>query len=904
MSSSYDSKELFNLSSLASKGYPEEAKLLLDTLFGEFINGYIEVRLLSKGRPSIQLFYPSMATIQWGLVKGKNSEGYGCYFGACLRKTQKGDKLSVASIPALWGDIDAKNFPGGKPEALAQLRKLPPYLFPSIIVDSGHGYHPYWLLREAELIESPQDILRLEAYMKGLALTLDGDSTSDLSRVLRLPGLVNQKDAKNPCLCHIIHWEPERRFTPMDFDDYQEEIPKEAPEGKPKRAEEAKKWPQRSDEFNDLAIKKLLESCAFSQHCRDNAVTLSEPHWWSLICILVRFGEPGKQKIHEFSHPYLGYTREETDKKIKYALKAREEEKGPHLCGYVKDTLHFSCPDDCLGKKEGVKSPAGLAAKLAARKVFNLTDLGNAERLVQRYGQNIRYSEERKRWLIWNGRVWEWDYGAKIMSLAKETTRNILREAADEKDDEQRKALIKHAIRSESDRRLTAMVSLAQSEPGVPVKGNELNSNPWLFNCFNGTVDLRTGELLPYSREDLITIISPVSYDPNAPCELWLKFLDRVTGDNVELAEYLQRAVGYSLTGDMRAQILFFLYGLGNNGKSTFMTTIRKVIAGYGATASVDMFLAKDKNARGPKEELANLQGKRFVAASEVEAGRRLAVVVIKEMTGGEAIRADRKYEHEVEFQPTHKLWISGNHKPVIADTSLAIWRRIKLVPFTVTIPDNEIDEDLPLKLETELSGVLAWAVEGCLAWQHLGLKEPREVTAATIAYRQEEDILEEYIQDCCSLKVTATVAKPDLYENYKQWCENTGCQPISQKTLKTRLKERGITEGKSGRVRYWRGIGLSEGHEEKVGQVGQDDRVFPESPYMKGDTGKVPGKTAPSCPSCPNGNKSKVADADIPDYPTHPCTICGCGDYWLSNDNRWLCARCHPRPQEIDMEV
>jgi len=350
-------------SSLASKGYPQEAKLLLDTLFGEFTNCFVEIRLLHEREKPVQLFYPSVATIQWGLIKGKNSEGYNCYFGVCLRKTQKGDKLSVASISALWGDLDAKNFSGDKPEALAQLQELPPYLFPSIIVDTGHGYHPYWLLREGELIESPQDILKLEAYMKGLALTLHGDSTSDLSRVLRLPGLVNQKDAKNPCLCHIVHWEPERRFNPMDFDDFQAEIR----EGKPKRAEEAKKRPEWSDEFSTLATEKLLESCAFIQCCQDTAISLSEPWWWSMVSILAPFGEPGKQKIHELSAPYPRYTERETGEKIKEALKAGEKEIGPHTCLFIQQDLGFSCPADCLAKKEDIRSPAGLATRLASR---------------------------------------------------------------------------------------------------------------------------------------------------------------------------------------------------------------------------------------------------------------------------------------------------------------------------------------------------------------------------------------------------------------------------------------------------------------------------------------------------------------------------------------------------------
>ena len=680
-------------------------------------------------------------------------------------------------------------------------------------------------------------------------------------------------------------------------------LPKEKATREGEAKPSAKERPKRSDEFNTLAIEKLLEHCAFIEYCRDNDTTLSEPWWWSMVHILAVFGEPGRKKIHELSQPYPRYTERETEQKIKEALKAGEKEIGPHTCAFIEKDLGFACPGRCLAKKLGLKSPAGLATKLAATKVFHLTDLGNAERLVRRHGENIRYSEECKRWLIWNGKVWEWDYGAKIMALAKETARNILREAADEKDDDQRKELIKHAVRSESEARLTAMVNLAQSEPGIPVRGEELNSNPWLFNCLNGTIDLRTGKLLPHTRDDLITIMSPVIYDSSAPCGLWQKFLDRVTGGSMDLAQYLQRAVGYSLTGDMRAQVLFFLYGLGNNGKSTFIATIRKVMAGYGATAPVDMFLAKDKTARGPKEDLANLQGKRFVAASEIEVGRRLAVVVIKEMTGGEAIRADRKYEHEVEFQPTHKLWVSGNHKPAIVDTSLAIWRRIKLIPFTVTIPDNEIDQDLPVKLEAELSGILDWAVEGCLAWQRVGLKEPREVTVATLAYRQEEDILAEYIQDCCVLKVTAAVAKADLYENYKQWCENTGCQPVSQKTLRTRLMERGITEGHSKSTRYWRGIcllaGQEGGIEENGGQGGQEMTFFPESPIREEIQGKVPGKSVGAVPPVPHKDNGLP-----PVYPTAPCPTCGCPDYWLSDDNRWLCARCHPKPREIDMEV
>jgi len=483
------------------------------------------------------------------------------------------------------------------------------------------------------------------------------------------------------------------------------------------------------------------------------------------------------------------------------------------------------------------------STKVKGKESFNLTDLGNAERLVSRYGDILHYCYERKRWLVWNGKVWEWDAGNRVAALAKLAVRNIYHEAGDEPDEKKRKDIASHAAKSESDPRLSGMVNLAQSEPGIPIKITDLDTNHWLFNCLNGTIDLHSGKLLPHRKEDLLTVLVPIDYDPDARCNLWMQFLDRVTGSNTELISYLKRAVGYSLTGDTRSQTMFFLYGLGSNGKSTFITTIRKLTGGYGTKANTSLFMTKDKNSGGPSEDLANLQGKRFVMASEIEDGRRLAVVLIKEMTGGEAIRADRKYEHEIEFQPVHKIWLIGNHKPVITDTTLSIWRRVKLIPFTVTIPNKEIDPDLPAKLESELPGTLAWAVRGCLEWQKYGLQEPKAVTNATSDYRHEQDILGDFIDDCCLLLPTAAVPKHGLKEAYETWCNSTGSQPASQKTFRARLIERGITEGKSGGTRYWKGISLSEseGQQGQLGQEGHKRQDFPVSLHAKENIEKVP---------------------------------------------------------------
>jgi len=520
---------------------------------------------------------------------------------------------------------------------------------------------------------------------------------------------------------------------------------------------------------------------------------------------------------------------------------------------------------------------------------FNLTDMGNAERLVSRYGDVLHYCYERKRWLVWNGKVWEWDAGNKVAALAKLAVRNIYYEAGDEPDEKKRKEIAGHAAKSESDYRLNGMINLAQSEHGIPIKMTDLDTSHWLFNCLNGTIDLRSGKLLPHRKKDLTTVLVPIEYNPNAKCNLWMQFLDRVTGSNIDLINYLQRVVGYSLTGDTRSQTMFFLYGLGSNGKSTFITTIRKLTGDYGAKANTSLFMTKDKNSSGPSEDLANLQGKRFVTASEIEDDRRLAVVLIKEMTGGEAIRADRKYEHEIEFQPVHKIWLVGNHKPVITDTTLSIWRRMKLIPFTVTIANDEIDPNLPAKLESELPGILLWAVRGCLEWQRCGLGEPKAVTSATSDYRHEQDILGDFIDDCCLLKPTAAVPKHDLKTAYEEWCNNTGSQPVSQKTFRARLIERGITEGKSGSTRYWRGIVLleAEGQQGQLGQEGQKGQEFPGSLHTKGFQEKFSGNPVPTCPNVPT--------EDIPDYPIRPCPACGCGDYWLTDQNQWLCSQCHP---------
>ncbi len=403
------------------------------------------------------------------------------------------------------------------------------------------------------------------------------------------------------------------------------------------------------------------------------------------------------------------------------------------------------------------------------------SDTGNATMLVDEYGDTLRYDHKRKRWLRWGKHRWEINYDGHISRLAQKIARERYSRAAAIKDLGEREKEAKWAIASEHRAKIDGCVALVKTTEPVTDDGTNWDRDTMLLGAPNGVIDLCTGDLRGGKAEDRITMSIGAVFDPSAECPLWIKFLDRVTDGNIELQKYLQRAVGYSLTGDTKSQVLFFLYGMGNNGKSTFIITIRKLLADYGCRAGMDLFMLKDRTSGGPKESLANLENKRFVSASEIEEGRRLAVSLIKDMTGGETIVADRKFQHEVEYQPQYKVWLAGNHKPTISDTTLSIWRRVKLIPFVVTIPDSEIDHDLPANLEKELSGIFNWAIEGCLEWQRSGLGEPEAVTESTKEYRQEQDTFSRFIEDKCIEGSEETARAGQAYTSYRMWAKGEG---------------------------------------------------------------------------------------------------------------------------------
>lgn len=433
-----------------------------------------------------------------------------------------------------------------------------------------------------------------------------------------------------------------------------------------------------------------------------------------------------------------------------------------------------------------------------SRRRFMLTDTGNAERLIARHGPDLRYVPVWDRWLVWNDTRWVEDKKSlRVAALAKSTVRDMYAEAKDAAGD-YREELSKHAKRSESARGRSSMIECARSEPGVALKTEELNGDPWALNVENGTIDLRTGKLHAHRREDLITKLVPITYDIEARCDRWEAFLSRILNGNHELIAFLQRALGYSLTGLTTEQCLFFLYGSGSNGKSTFLELLRDLLGDYSTQADFTTFL--ERKGDGPRNDIARLYGARAVTSSEVGEGKRLNESLVKTLTGGDVVAARYLYTETFEFQPAFKLWLAANHRPIIRGTDFAIWRRIRLIPFTVQIPAEEQDRGLKDALRAELPGILAWAVAGCLLWQRNGLGTPLEVSAATDQYRRESDTLGAFLEDCCELGETHAEPASELYAAYKKWASEGGEYELPQTRFGRELEERGFSAEKRGR--------------------------------------------------------------------------------------------------------
>lgn len=429
-----------------------------------------------------------------------------------------------------------------------------------------------------------------------------------------------------------------------------------------------------------------------------------------------------------------------------------------------------------------------------------LTDTGNAFRLVDTHGEDMCFVPELG-WMVWNGRCWARDeYLAREM--ATETARAIHAEAANVKDQDYQKAVTGWALKSQSANAVKSMLWIAQAK--LVASSSQFDQKNMLLPVLNGALDLRTGELKEHAREHYNTRLTSIRHDPSATHPEWEIFLARVVPDP-EVRGFIQRLAGYSLTGSTSEQILIFLYGVGRNGKSVFVETLAALLGEYHTATRIET-LSNIKG--GIPNDVAALAGARMVTVSETPEGSRLNESLVKDLTGGDTITARFLRNEYFQFKPQFTLWIRGNHKPRILGTDDGIWRRMMLIPFTVQIPDSEVDPELPERLKAELPGILNWAVQGCIEWQKSGLRPPQSVLDAVAEYRSEMDLLGQFIDECCFVTEHAKSAASTLYTRYRQWCEQSGVQPVTNTRFGLALGERGFQKRKA-RTVNWLGIGV-----------------------------------------------------------------------------------------------
>lgn len=443
------------------------------------------------------------------------------------------------------------------------------------------------------------------------------------------------------------------------------------------------------------------------------------------------------------------------------------------------------------------------------KKRYPFDDTGNAERLIDEYGENIRYSYINKCWYYYDDKKWCVDQTGEIKKIVDTLVKEMRKDISYASNEDEEKAIIKHLKSSRSSKGKNAMVK--EAEHLVSILPHEFDKDKALFNVQNGVINLKTGKLQSHDKNLMMTKISNVEFTDKIDCPKWIEFLNTIFNYDQDIINYMQKAVGYSLTASTREQCLFVLHGNGRNGKSVFLDIIREIMGGYATNIQPETIMVKQLSA-GANSDIARLKAARFVTTSEPNEGVRLNEGLVKQLTGGDQVTARHQYGKEFEFQPEFKLWMATNHKPIIRGTDDGIWRRLHLIPFTVQIPVNKVDKNLKYKLRHELRGILNWATEGCLKWQREGLERPKSVEEASNEYRSEMDVIVSFIEDCCVVDNDKKINSTTLYDAYREWAKNNGQYCMSStkfgRELGHKFKKNRLTSGNC-----YIGIGLNQFH-------------------------------------------------------------------------------------------
>lgn len=625
----------------------------------------------------------------------------------------------------------------------------------------GHGIHlffrwdQYQEAHDVRLLMAT--ILAAEGFNNGTA----GIAAGDIEIFPKQNRISDSEDG--PGYGALIALPFGRESVPLDLEMYTIDTPIQWPSSQP--AERNFSDEEKSDlvdEVNDYdTIAEALKHI-------DNG-TLSYEDWIRVgFAIKGCLGEEGKSLFASFSKGYA----DNTDKIIEQKWRSFKK------LGSRAGTL-FKLARQGGWKGRPNESPAG-------------SDLWIASQFIEDYGRGLRYTAQWSKWNVWNGNYWKEDNTLKVYDMARETVRKIAIRA------NKKQTLIASA------KTINAVAVIAKADRKVAATIDQWDLNPWLLGTAGGTVDLRSGSILKNNMDDHITKIAITA--PGGECPIWRDVLHKITAGDVDLQDYLQIIAGYSLTGSVREEALFFFYGGGGNGKGTFIETLGYLIGDYGTTVAMSTLMAS-KNTEHPTE-IAKLRGVRLAMASETKEGARWDVAKIKLLTGGDQLTGRFMRGDYFDFMPSHKLIVSGNRRPMLGTVDAAIARRMHLVPFLVQIstPDRTIKE----RLRNEAAGILAWAVEGCLRWQRHGLVMPDVVAKATEEYLHDQDDIQVWIDESCQLSNSDEVVS-HLYDSFGEWCDRSGAFRPSKKEFTQRLAARGFEMKRSHGITKVRGLILGQ---------------------------------------------------------------------------------------------
>ena len=516
---------------------------------------------------------------------------------------------------------------------------------------------------------------------------------------------------------------------------------------------------------------------------------------------------------------------------------------------------------DLSANTEGTIEPIDVVATLPPSKGHDRLgdhDAGNARRFIGRYGADVAWCEAWKAFLVFDGRRWQRDAAGQVRELAQRVAERIYDEAATmakAKRGDDADQLWKHARRSSNHRAIEGMLGMLRTHN--PVAPQDLDADTWLLNVANGTVDLRTGELRPHDRRDRLTHMVPHAYDPAATCPAFEHAVSEMMDGRGELVAYLQRWLGYCLTGETREDAIALFIGRGKNGKSVVLDVISSVVGDDLSCAAPESLLLMRSQREHPAELMA-LKGRRFVVASEIPKGSTFNEARLKTLTTRDPISARGMGENFSTFRPTHKITIAANDLPHVRDASEGFWRRIHVVPFDVSFGERA-DPHLAGKLKAESPGILAWLVRGCLEWRRIGLGAPPAVQEATRRYRDDEDVIGSFLADRFS-DGPKRVTVADMNGAYAQWCADEGLRPQGRKAFTSELRRLGWREARTAHGRVWEAPTTAN---DRMTESGPNS-----GPVDHEARKQAPDRNGPPIPSLCHRDGSRLYDGEPPRSP------------------------------------